>query len=219
MLVVSALAGSVLTACTVSVPGGIIGGIFSLILLLALFLGAATTTTGCAPEQKDPSAPEMDGGPDVPIGPCLSVGPCLSQTPPDMGVDVGPCLQPPPPEMDAEIGPCLQPPPPEMDAEIGPCLSPPLPDAAADAAADAAVDAATDAEPDAGTVDEPRMGPCLSPPAPGREPERHGLRYQESPPGDAGDADRGAVLARVLERGGLPADVVARLTSERDESS
>ena len=204
----SALAASVLTACAVSVPGGIIGGILSLVLLLAVFLGTATTTTGCDPQQKDPKGPEMDGGADVPIGPCLSdvsVGSCLSRIQPDMEVDVGPCLQPPPPEMDAEIGPCLT-----ADASIGPCLGAPLPDAGPDAAPDAAADAA-DADPDAEFVEDPPVGPCLSPPAPGRQSEPHGLQYHEAPPGAPGEADRKAVLARVLERGGLPADVGGRI--------
>ncbi len=252
-LAICILAASILTACTVSVSGGVIGSVFSIILLLFLFAGAATTASGCDPDDGDP-APTADAGPDAYLGPCLSapppemgvvdtggtdahLGPCLSAPPPEMGVmdaEVGPCLQPPPPEMDAEVGPCLQPPPPEMDAAVGPCLSQLPPDMGMeedaavgpclsqippDAAVDAAADAEADAEPDAGVV-EPPVGPCLSPPAPGREPdqpERHGIDYQEAPPVSPETVDRKAALARILNRGGLPADVVSRLTSEQDD--
>ena len=237
-LAICILAASILTACSVSVPGGVIGNIFSILLLLFLFAGAATTTSGCDPDDGDPS-PTADSGPDAYIGPCLSapppemgvmelggtdahLGPCLSAPPPEMGVmdaEVGPCLQPPPPEMDAAVGPCLSQLPPDLggeeDAAVGPCLSQIPPDAAVDAA----TDAEADAEADAGVV-EPPVGPCLSPPAPGRQPdqpERHGMDYQEAPPLSPETVDRKAALARVLNRGGLPADVVSRLTSEQDD--
>ena len=230
VLAVSVLAASVLTACTVSLPGGLVGGAFSVLLLLFLLTGAATST-GCDPE-------DDDSAPDAYVGPCLSapppemgvmdaeIGPCLSAPPPEMGVidaEIGPCLSAPPPEMgvmDAAVGPCLSQLPPDMgvanDASVGPCLSQLPPDMGMPA--DAGADAEADAEQDAGEVEEPPVGPCLSPPAPGSDRERrHGMNYQEAPPISPDTVDRKSALARVLERGGLPADVISRLTSEQDD--
>ena len=75
-----------------------------------------------------------------------------------------------------------------------------------------------DAEPDASEVEEPPIGPCLSPPPPDRErDDRQGMMYQEAPPVGPDDVDRKSALARVLQRGGLPADVISRLTSGQDD--
>jgi hypothetical protein len=109
------LAASVLTACTVSVSGGM-AGVISALALGAALLGLGASTSGC----------------DDSVGACLSsdVGPCLSQA-----LDAGPDGLAP-----AEVGPCLQPPLPDAspdtatpdaaspDAHIGPCLSPRPPD-------------------------------------------------------------------------------------------
>ncbi|QED29569.1 hypothetical protein FRD01_20485 [Microvenator marinus] len=107
-------AASVLTACSVSVAGGV-GGLGLTLLLVGLF-AFQTTQSGCADDD--------DKDPDV--GPCLSIEY-------DMGWDLAEDM-----EDDAYVGPCLSPPPPDMgedanqdmedDASIGPCLSMPPPD-------------------------------------------------------------------------------------------
>ena len=126
------LAGSVLTACTVSIPAGLFGALLSLAAFVALIVGLGVGTAGC----------EEDSASTPPIGPCLStlgdLGRCLTvdATTQDPGVSaclsdagVGPCLQPP-----TDLGPCLsrifdegtclQPPP-----DVGVCLGPLPPDA------------------------------------------------------------------------------------------
>jgi len=93
------LSASVLTACTVSVAGGLGGIGVTLLLALVVFMTAGTQA-GC----------------DEP-----DVGPCLS--PPidwDLGEDASADMQD-----DVYVGPCLSPLPPDMgeDMPIGPCLS------------------------------------------------------------------------------------------------
>jgi hypothetical protein len=209
ILATAALAASVLTACTVSVQGGLIGGILSTFLVIFLFLTTASQQ-GCDDDDTKPDPdPEDAGAIDGIIGPCLSpiepdggldmsIGPCLGAPQEDMGLDaqVGPCLSPPQQDaaLDARIGPCLEAPLEDMgpDARIGPCL---------DIEADAARDAAPDAE----------IGPCLSPPLPedggAQIPKRRGPTA----------LDHEAILARVLP--GLPADIAARLGGPRDGKS
>jgi hypothetical protein len=137
------LAVSVLTACTVSVSGGVLGVLGSLGLIGGLTLLAGVSQTGCI---EDP--PSRDDA-EVDVGPCLTrdafapldmrmqsdtgIGPCLGApqpdmrpdrgVPPDAGVDMAP---------DALIGPCLEPPPPAdmggVDIGVQPCLDVPEPD-------------------------------------------------------------------------------------------
>ena len=140
---------------------------------------------------------------------CLSIGLAASTT----SCEVSACLSPLPPSRDAEVGPCLTAPPPEMgtmdprDAEVGPCLQP-IPSEAGMPREDAGPDA-----PDA------RIGPCLSQAAPDPDAAASASPiYREAPPGDAATPDRAEAMARVLARGGLPDDVVARLKKGGDFS-
>lgn len=183
---------SALTACTVSLPGGLIGGGVTLVLALLFLLFTGVSQTGCI----DDKEPEPDPETDATVSPCLSdaaIGPCLG-APLDDAM-VGPCLT-----RDAYVGPCLS--PPLEDAAVGPCLSQ-LP---------------ADAGPDA------HVGPCLGPPLP--EDAAVGPCLDIAPDArvpDAAGPDAGAqrlpgreqILDRVLARGGLPADVVARLQKRR----
>lgn len=208
VVAIAALAASVLTACTVSVQGGLIGGILSTLLVVFLFL-SGMSQQGC---DEDDTKPDPD--PEDATVPDAHIGPCLSPLEPDGGLDmsIGPCLGAPQEDMglDAQVGPCLSQPQQDaaMDARIGPCLEAPLEDLGADARigpcldVDAARDAAQDAE----------IGPCLSPPPP--------------PEGDMGAAlprrrpvalDHEAILARVLP--GLPADIAVRLGGPKDGRS
>lgn len=205
------LALSVLTACTVSVSGGLLGALASIGLAMVVFLLAGATQTGCAEDEDtvgpclsyiadgDIDASATDGGVDgqtidMAIGPCLSpdahIGPCLSPPEPDFGPDmpIGPCLSPPEPDrgVDMEIGPCLSPPAPDfgVDMEIGPCL---------DIEPDMGVDAAPE--------QDAHLGPCLSPPPPEPDPEDGS--------GKAPAVDKAAIFDKVAAN--LPADLAARL--------
>lgn len=118
------LAASVLTACTVSVSGGI-AGVISAVALGAALLGLGAGASGC-----DDSVNSCLSPPDVRACLSMDVGACLS-LPNDAGPDgaapaeVGPCLQPPLPD----AGPDTSPPDAATpDAHIGPCLSPRPPD-------------------------------------------------------------------------------------------
>lgn len=194
------LALSVLTACTVSFSGGMIGALASIGLAALLFLVAGATQTGCTEDPDDgPVGPclsivsdaDVDAGTDAntDAAPDVRVGPCLSQE-----IDFGPCLSPDQ-SVDLSIGPCLSPPepdpaPPEMgpqvdmgtDMPIGPCLEPPPPDMGVDMM-----------PPDAA------LQPCLSPPPP--DPEDGS--------GKASPVDTNAIFDKVAA--GLPADIAARL--------
>lgn len=189
------LAASLLTACTVSMSGGLLGALASVGLALLVFLLAGATQTGCIedpPTRDDAMVDEPDVGPclsDAHIGPCLgapfddaTVGPCLSRLPPDAG----------PP--DANIGPCLGAP---LDAgvevDFGPCLQPDaLP---------------PDALPPDALPPDARVGPCLeSPPEPEPDPPGKAMR----------SIDTGAVFAKVAAS--LPPDVAARLVRPRDDA-
>jgi hypothetical protein len=100
-----------LTACNVSMAGGIAGGSLGTLLLLVLFLGgSATTQSGCIDTQ-----------------------PCLSYLPEDQGVggDAGD---------DMEISPCLQPPLEDMGTDQGGDSGSRM-DAGSDAGADATMGA------------------------------------------------------------------------------
>ena len=169
---------SVLAACGgVSLPGGIAGGVLSLIVGAFLLAGAAGTQTGCDGSLQvclSPLPPR-----DVGVGPCLSdlgigadadAGFSQPDAEPldaallDTGVeaDVGPCLS------DVGMGPCLSldggPDPradARADAEVGPCLSPPL-DAGPDPRTDAEVGPCLSMAPPDATAEAARMGPCLS---------------------------------------------------------
>ncbi|MEZ4471301.1 MAG: hypothetical protein R3F60_10975 [bacterium] len=187
VIAVAILAGSVLTACTVSVAGGLAGGALSAVLLL-LVLVAGGSQTGCDDDDGPSPDPEdgavvADGAVD--LGVDMSIGPCLSPPEPDMAI--GPCLGAPQDDMgvdaavDAQIGPCLS--PPEQDFGVGPCLDT-LPE-------------------DAGLPPDAEIGPCLSPPPPPGDAGFGSLRPRP------GVLDKAAILARVLP--GLPADVAARL--------
>lgn len=228
LFAVGLLAASVLTACTVSMEGGIIGGGISLLLAALLFLGVGVTQSGCDPEEADPE-PEIDAE----IGPCLQppfdaeLGPCLSAPLHDMGseipdAEIGPCLSAPAPDMgpeipDAEIGPCLQPPLPDMgplepDAELGPCLSAPPPDMGPEIP-DAEIGPCLDVPPDDASLPDAELGPCLSPPPPPPD-EKHGQAIPEQPSPERATAKAGgreAVIERVLATRSLPPDVAARL--------
>ena len=136
--VLAGLAMSVLTACTVSVSGGILGALASMgvFALFALLVGGAQT--GCVEDAPAPDDAEVD----------IEVGPCLR----DMA----------PPWEDATIGPCLTPDqgsPEEDAAVIGPCLGAPLEDMGPRLDA-APLDMRVD---DAGPPDL-SIGPCLEPP-------------------------------------------------------
>jgi hypothetical protein len=188
------VAASLLTACTVSVSGGI-AGIVGTLALLGLLLGIGATQSGCSDDSVGACLqPSVDGRgdtsldlgvclqPPLEIGPCLkpapdggadTIGPCLSPRPPDGAVDtVGPCLGPIPPE----VGPCLS-----VDSTVGPCLSPPPPDAS--------------------------VSPCLSRPAPDAS----------AAVAPTLDQQRAAAIARLRDR--LPADVADRLTGRHKRSS
>lgn len=215
------LALSVLTACTVSVSGGVLGALGSIGLALFVFLLAGATQTGCDPEEVGPCLSFLadegfdegvddggadggvdggaDGGADGTVQPDMYIGPCLSPPEPDLGVDmaIGPCLSPPEPdqgvEMDMDIGPCLDIAPDQgVDMSIGPCLSPPAPDFGVE---DAAM------EPDAAQEEDAGLQPCLSPPPPPPPPDR------EERQGSA--VDKAAIFDKVAAS--LPADLAARL--------
>lgn len=195
---------SVLTACTVSMSGGLLGALASIGVAVTVFLLAGATQTGCVEDPARDPEPKADAGPDA------YIGPCLSQIEPDQGVAdrgvdadpdmyIGPCLSPPEPdrgvERDLSVGPCLT----DLavfdsavDMEIGPCLDVPAPDQGL----------APDAGPDA------FLGPCLSPPPP--DPEEGGA--QLSPEA----LDRAAVFDKVAAS--LPADIAARLRSLNPKS-
>jgi hypothetical protein len=152
-----------------------------------------------------------------PLGPCLEpapvedpdVGPCLSE--PAREIEVNACLtaqppaedtdtkaQPKPPADDGALTPCLTPPqPPDRpgdDGSVTPCLSPP--------------DPPDPPGPGSGPKPEPPMHPCLSIAPPVRENGKGG--GQGKPPADEPFASAD-VVQRVLERGDLPPDVLARL--------
>lgn len=146
------LAGSVLAACTVSVPAGLLGAILSLAAFGALVVGLGVGTAGCeedsgtnlrAPPGDVSACLSADAMAEDPgVGACLSdpgIGPCLS--PP---LDVGPCLS-----RIFDEGTCLQPPP----ADVGVCLGPLPPD-------DAYVDGCLTV--DIGEGNDEAMTPCLS---------------------------------------------------------
>ena len=138
-----------------------------------------------------------------PLGPCLEppavedpdVAPCLSEParPPDPPVDdtgANPCLTPIAPD-DGSVTPCLSPPePPADDGSVTPCLSPPEPPSA-------------NGQP----KQEPWLDACLQISPPGRKGKGGG---QGAPPADEPFASAD-VVRRVLERGALPSDVIARL--------
>lgn len=139
------LGASLLTACTVSVSGGLFGAVASVAVTLLLLALAGGAQTGCiedpSPDDAEVSAclsadaaaePDVSACLGTPIDDDATVGPCLSRLPPDAGRDmlpdvpIGPCLEPePPPIPDAEVdqGADMAP-----DAEVGPCLDPPAPD-------------------------------------------------------------------------------------------
>lgn len=135
------LFSSLLTACAVSLPGGL-AGILVVISLGGLLFGLGGASSGCSSSSScfgvdsrvGPclGMPQPDGGLDVRVGPCLqppprdggdtNVGPCLGALPPDGAVDapVGPCLDPLPPDLgrDAPISPCLSLPPRDASASL-----------------------------------------------------------------------------------------------------
>lgn len=188
--VLAGLAMSLLTACTVSVSGGILGALASMgvFALVALLVGGAQT--GCVEDAPAPDDAEVDAV----VGPCLTdahIGPCLGAPLDDAGriePDFGPCLSPDQGFLEEDA------------AVIGPCLGAPLPDLGPDEGQpDMRID-------DAGLPDL-EVGPCLEPPP---EPDQ--------PPGKAtapGVIDRAAIFAKVTA--GLPADVAARLVRRDDE--
>lgn len=111
------LAASALTACTVSLGGGIAGIIGGLLLGALTVLGLGSTTAGCK-------------SCDSPIGPCLSVTRPRSRR--DAGTPAKP--KPKPAARDAmaqktpepPVRPCLSvapPQPPPKKPAVGPCLS------------------------------------------------------------------------------------------------
>lgn len=220
---------SVLTACTVSVEGGLIGTLTTLLVGVALFFGVGVTQSGCIEDNRLPDPDEIDAqvGPclaplledaqismgDGSVGPCLGalledarvpdaiIGPCLSQ----VEADIGPCL-----DIAAEdigIGPCLE--PPFDDVGVGPCLDVPAPDAEIGPCLgapleDVGVGPCLDVPPP-----DAEVGPCLSPP-----PPDDGSGRVESVPGDPLDPrphSRAEIIAKVISSGQLPPDVAARL--------
>lgn len=201
---------SVLTACTVSTSGGLLGALASIGVAITVFLLAGATQTGCVEDPAVTPEPEADAGADAATDASIdaSIGPCLSQIEPDQGVEdrgvdadpdmyIGPCLSPPqedmyipPPDRGAEGDMAV-----DRDMEIGPCLDVPAPDQGLP----------LDAGPDA------FLGPCLSPPPPeeggaGLDPNRI----------DPGAIDRAAVFDKVAAS--LPADIAARLRSRSPRS-
>jgi hypothetical protein len=199
------LTASVLTACTVSVPAGLLGAILSAMAFGALIVGIGAGSAGCEddPAGNNLRAPPTDTGSSTSdgsalqdIGPCLSppidVGPCLSQI-----FDEGTCLQPPP----ADVGVCLGPLPPD---DVGPCLSIEPPDTGpclsieppdAEESGDEAMTPCLSMIPiDAGpclSVEPPDIGVCLQPPmdvGPCLEPPMDVGPCLDMDP-DAGDSD------------------------------
>lgn len=194
------LALSLLTACTVSMSGGLLGALASIGLAMVVFLLAGATQTGCVEDVSPclsiasdwmPDEGESDGGRvDMPIGPCLS------PPEPDLGPDVpiGPCLSPPEPDLGPDLGP---------DMPIGPCLSlPELDQGVVDQGPDLNIGPCLDVEPDQGVDAAPDLSlqPCLSPPPP---PD------PEDGSGKAPGVDRAAIFDKVAAS--LPADLAARL--------
>ncbi len=218
---------SVLAACGgVSIQGGVIGGALSGLIAIVLLIGTAGTQTGC----------------DTTTGPCLSFIPAPGDAG-DAGAEdaVGPCLSPPPPDAEIDAGvevdagqdmdagqdvdaghedaepadvdvmPCLSPPPPDAepeDAELMPCLSPLPPDAAPE---DGAVGPCLSMAP-------PDVGPCLSIDG-GSVPDTGATDVSMAPSVPKLDqvADpRHEVIAKLADRGVIPADVLARLTGKED---
>lgn len=179
--VVIGLGASLLTACTVSISGGLLGAVASIGLALLVFLLAGVTQTGCIEDRVG----RDDAGTDAEV----DVGPCLRD------VITSPCLS------DAYIGPCLSAdaaPPPDA-VVIGPCLGAPLQDQGVELDIGPCLEA--DASPPDATPPDMPIGPCLEAPP---EPE------PPPPPGKAMQTlDRGALFAKVAAH--LPPDVAARL--------
>ena len=155
--------GLSLTACTVSMAGGMAGGILTMVFCSVLALGLSTTQSGCAPDIGTSACLSQVADPDV--------GPCLTQPPPDTiqadAVDVtdspdfgdvacltdvgsepdlGVCLSQLPPDAGPGLGEDIVP---EMEEDIvmGPCLQPSQEDVEE-------------------MEDDISVGPCLEPPAP-----------------------------------------------------
>ncbi len=164
--------GSTLAACTVSVAGGMAGGALSLLALIFVLAGTATSTTGCTETSVCLS---MVIDQDVPDGGDVADTPETTDTTAakDSGSDtVGPCLSQP-----LDVGPCLGPDLTDTTdtktaADIGPCLS-------------VAVDAGKKDVAD--TEDQEDVGPCLSGPLDANE----GDAAKDSGSKDAGPKDAG----------------------------
>jgi hypothetical protein len=109
------LAGVCLTVvgCSLSIAGGILGGVLTVLVSASLIFGAGFTQSGCSDS--------TDGSAD-------SVNPCLSIIEDTTDPDIGPCLTPPLDTEDPDIGPCLSPRPDTEEPDVGPCLSQPAPD-------------------------------------------------------------------------------------------
>ena len=139
LLVLAALGtAATLTACGLSWPAGIAGGLFATLLLVSA-LGLGVAQIGC----QSRSTPV-----DSTAKPCLKVdarvGVCLGAMFPDGGKDtkVTPCLGALPADAgpDSRVGPCLKIAPPDIgnDVHLGPCLDIAPTDAAPLGAADPA---------------------------------------------------------------------------------
>lgn len=200
-----------LAACTLSLPGGVIGGIVALLLAGGLLFGAGFSQSGCESAKTQPCLSVACLSPDG------SLGPCLDPPAPDGRVDA--CLSPRTDgpqvclsiELDAAadgpLGPCLDPPQPDgaVDGPIGPCLDPLPPDGAVDG-----VHVCLSIIDEDGGIDTD-VGPCLAPP-----PRSFEAAAAPQPPSGAAASsphrgDRIALIAALEEQGRLPADVLDRL--------
>lgn len=193
-LVLGGVSLSLLTACTVSVSGGLLGAVASIGAAVALLLLAGATQTGCA---EDPPTRDDAEVSDIDVGPCLrDIYPVSDLRIPDMrprDVSVMPCLGPN--LVDATVSADAAP-----DLSVGPCLEPPPePNPVPMGSSDAGLDAAPDAGPDA------RIGPCLDTPPDPEPPDGKAMRA----------IDRDAIFTRVAMS--LPPDIAARLIHRDDE--
>ncbi|MFU8804953.1 MAG: hypothetical protein ACNA8W_14165 [Bradymonadaceae bacterium] len=204
------MSASVLTACTVSVTGGL-GGIGVSMLLLMLFLaGTATTQTGCEIGTSAclSIAPENNWNNDLDVGPCL-IAPWDGGFDEDVTPDTGDAQQA---DADIHVGPCLSPP---FDGGFDDDVSPDTGDARDADATDAGDRDATDVDGSDGGLDQPdadaHLGPCLSPLPPDGgfiiAPDA-GASLESQGPEPILD-ERARILARLSDR--LPADVLAKL--------
>ncbi len=141
----------------------------------------------------------------------------------DTTTTVNACLSPPDPT-EVETGPCLDIGPLTTTSgnettSVGPCLSDessfPSTTTSSGSGSGSSTDTGTGSGSDGTATGDSTFGPCLS-----MEPTGTGTETGTGTTGMMGDEpppSRAAALERVLERGTLPPDVVARLRGHRDD--